>query len=79
MLCVATLFTIFTFIANEESKKILMNVLTSLSWFLLGLIYVAADSNFPEIAYLFLAIGIIFTVNTVIASTRMIKEGKAWK
>lgn len=80
ILNVAILFTILTIVlqARKDKSCLLFSVLTALSWFALGLAFVGASPTFPSFALIFLAIGIAFVVNTILASASMMGD-KAWR
>ena len=81
VLNVALFFTIITIVlqARKDKSCLVFSVLTAIAWFILALGYIGADPNFPAYAYLFLAVGIVFVVNTIIVSANMMGEQKAWR
>lgn len=75
---VAILFTIIAILVQEDRAKVIFSLITAITWMILGLGFVGADPTFPTYALLFLAIGIIFVVETTVISVDMLRQ-KRWK
>jgi len=76
---VAILFTILAVLIKEDNAKTIFSLITAITWMILGLGFVGASPTFPTYALLFLAIGIIFSVNTVIVASGMMAKRKTWR
>jgi len=75
----AILFTIASLLVREHNPQMLFSLLSAVCWFTLRLGFVAAGATFPSYALLFLLIGILFTVKTIIMATDMLREKRIWR
>jgi len=76
---VAIIFTIVAILVKEDNAKTIFSLITAITWMILGLGYVGASPTFPVYALLFLAIGIIFVVRTIIISADMMRGKRTWR
>lgn len=78
MLTVAIVFSILSFLIEKETLRVVLLSLSSVIWLILGLGWVIASPTIPVFALIFMAIGIIFTVYTVIESADMLRS-QTWR
>lgn len=76
---VAIIFTIIAILVKEDNAKTIFSLITAITWMILGLGYVGAEPTFPTYALLFLAIGIIFVVRTIVISADMMRQKRTWR
>jgi len=76
---VAIIFSIIAILVKEDRAKTIFSLITAITWMILGLGYVGAGPTFPVYALLFLAIGIIFVVETIIISADMMRQKRTWR
>jgi len=79
ILNIAIIFTIIAILVKEDRAKAMFSLVTAITWMILGLGFVAASPSFPVYALLFLAIGIIFVVETIVISADMMRGKRTWR
>lgn len=80
LLITALMFMVAYLLGEEFKTKLVLGALDVICWFSLSLVYVASASTFPSVAYIFMAIGIIFTVWVIIGSLdTWQKRDKVWR
>jgi 4-hydroxybenzoate polyprenyltransferase len=60
MFLTAVFFTVLFLIAKEKGFQLFFGALTTVSWMILGVVFVASQATFTPIGLLFTAIGLCF-------------------
>lgn len=80
LLITALMFMVAYLLGEEFKSKLIFGSLDIICWFALSLVYVASGSTFPILAWIFLAVGIVFSVLVIVGSVDMLKQrDKVWR
>lgn len=72
MMEIAIIFSVIAILIQEQRARLTFGLISAITWFIFGLVFVAASPTFPMFALLFFVLGIIFVVETIVISTDML-------